>query len=248
MLDTEYRYYLADTDEGKSIHFQLRYYVYCLRERFEDPKFFPDKEERDQHDDSSVHFLVRSRTTGHWMGGMRLIVGQAHNLPLSNIAAIDTANIAAVGTVKVAEASRLCAILPDKRRPQSNGSSGPRNVHCESNSKHYRVLHASVMTVGLIRAARTYSLERGIVNCYFLINDPLARILRHLGMGIDPVGDLCQHRGWRRPYHHNFETGYVQMARQSPELFESFCTPVAYERFSEIDQHVDQEVALAINA
>ena len=247
MLDTEYRYYLADTDEGKSIHFQLRYNVYCLRERFEDPKFFPDKEERDQHDDSSAHFLVRSRTTGNWLGGMRLIVGQARDLPVNRIASMDTANIAAHGTEKVAEASRLCAILPQSQRPQSNGSAGSRYSRCESNTKHYRVLHASVMTVGLIRAARTYCLEHGIVNCYFLINDPLARILRHLGMGIDPVGDLCEHRGWRRPYHHNFETGYDQMARQSPELFESFCTPAGYERFSEIDQPVD-EIALAINA
>ena len=247
MLDTEYQYYLADTDEGKSIHFQLRYHVYCLRERFEDPKFFPDKEERDQHDDSSAHFLVRSRTTGDWLGGMRLIVDQARNLPVNNIASIDTANIAALGTEKVAEASRLCAILPEKNRAQSNCSSGSRSLLCESTSRRYRALHASVITVGLIRAARTYSLEHGIVNCYFLINDPLARILRHLGMGINPVGDLCQHRGWRRPYHHNFETGYDQMERQSPELFESFCTPPAYERFSEIDQPVD-EMALAMNA
>jgi len=247
VLDTEYQYYLADTDEGKSIHFQLRYHVYCLRERFEDPKFFPDKEERDQHDDSSAHFLVRSRTTGDWLGGMRLIVDQARNLPVNNIASIDTANIAALGTEKVAEASRLCAILPEKNRAQSNCSSGSRSLHCESTPRRYRALHASVITVGLIRAARTYSLERGIVNCYFLINDPLARILRHLGMGINPVGDLCQHRGWRRPYHHNFETGYDQMERQSPELFESFCTPPAYERFSEIDQPVD-EMALAMNA
>jgi N-acyl amino acid synthase of PEP-CTERM/exosortase system len=247
VLDTEYQYYLADTDEGKSIHFQLRYHVYCLRERFEDPKFFPDKEERDQHDDSSAHFLVRSRTTGDWLGGMRLIVDQARNLPVNNIASIDTANIAALGTEKVAEASRLCAILPEKNRAQLNCSSGSRSMLCESTSRRYRALHASVITVGLIRAARTYSLEHGIVNCYFLINDPLARILRHLGMGINPVGDLCQHRGWRRPYHHNFETGYDQMERQSPELFESFCTPPAYERFSEIDQPVD-EMALAMNA
>ena len=111
MLDTEYQYYLADTDEGKSIHFQLRYHVYCLRERFEDPKFFPDKEERDQHDDSSAHFLVRSRTTGNWLGGMRLIVDQARNLPVNNIASIDAANIAALGTEKVAEASRLLSLI-----------------------------------------------------------------------------------------------------------------------------------------
>jgi N-acyl amino acid synthase of PEP-CTERM/exosortase system len=247
VLDTEYCYYLADTDEGKSIHFQLRYNVYCLRERFEDPKFFPDREERDQHDDSSAHFLVRSRSTGDWLGAMRLVVGRASELPMNRIAPIDTANLAAIDEEQVAEASRLCTILPKMHRPRSNGHPRPRNLHGEPNSRHHRVLHASAMTVGLIRAARTYSLERGIVNCYFLINDPLARILRHLGMEIAPVGELCEHRGWRRPYRHNFETGYDQMARQSPELFESFCTPTAYERFSEIDQSVE-ETALAINA
>ena len=242
MLDTEYRYYLADTDEGKSIHFQLRYNVYCLRERFEDPKFFPDKEEKDQHDDSSAHFLVRSRTTGNWLGGMRLIVGQARNLPVSNIASIDTSTIAALGTQKVAEASRLCVLLPKPQRPNSTANRWTRDLHAADHKPTNRALHASWIAIGLIRAARQYCLEHRIEFGFFLINDPLARILRQMGIEIVPIGSPLDHRGWRRPYLHNIITGYHDMARGAPELYESFCATSGYELFSNIDncfEHVE---------
>lgn len=247
MLDTEYRYYLADTDEGKSIHFQLRYNVYCLRERFEDPKFFPDREESDRHDDSSAHFLVRSRVSGHWLGAMRLIVGQAPDLPVSKIASIDTANIAALGTAKVAEASRLCAILPKLQRVKPTANRWTRDPHAAAHPPSNRALHASWIAIGLIRAARQYCLEHNVETCFFLINDSLARILRQLGMEIEPIGSPLNHRGWRRPYIHNVVTGYQEMAQRSPELYQSFCTSSGYELFSDLETTVEP-AELAVSA
>lgn len=247
MLDTEYCYYLADTDEGKSIHFQLRYNVYCLRERFEEPKLFPDREEKDQHDDLSAHFLVRSRVSGHWLGAMRLIVGQAQDLPVSNIASIDAANIAALGTEKVAEASRLCAILPKPQRVKSTTNRWMRDRHTPAPHPSNRALHASWIAIGLIRAARQYCLEHNIETCFFLINDSLARILRQMGMEIEPIGSPLNHRGWRRPYIHNVVTGYQDMAQRSPELYQSFCTSSGYELFSDFEDSVEP-AELAVSA
>jgi hypothetical protein len=59
--------------------------------------------------------------------------------------------------------------------------------------------------------------------------------LRRLGMEIEPVGSPCLHRGWRRPYMHNFKTGYQAMRARSPELYKVFCRPTAYACYSELE-------------
>ena len=110
-----------------------------------------------------------------------------------------------------------------------------------------RRFHASLLAVGLIRAARQYCLEYNIENCFFLINDPLARILKQLGMEIDPVGSPFNHRGWRRPYIHNVITGYREMVYRAPELYKSFCEPTAYDYFSDLEQ-VNEPATMAISA
>jgi hypothetical protein len=94
-------------------------------------------------------------------------------------------------------------------------------------------LQTSWVAIGLIGAARQYCLRHGILHCFFLISDPLARMLRRLGMEIEPIGSPCLHRGWRRPYLHNVKTGYRAMRQTFPELYEYFCRPTAYLRLSQ---------------
>jgi N-acyl amino acid synthase of PEP-CTERM/exosortase system len=237
MLEQGYDFYLADTDAGKSIHYRLRYEVYCLREKFEDPARYPKFLEQDEYDDASVHFIVRSRATGEWLGAMRLIVAPVPKLPVTRFSSFDPANLAGLSAKRVAEASRLCILLPTRPRADfaTNASQTPKTP-ADSYHRNGAALQTSWITVGLIRAVRQYSLANGIICCFFLISDPLARILRRLGMEFDPVGSPCLHRGWRRPYMHNFKTGYQGMRARSPELYKDFCRPPAYTHFSQLDE------------
>lgn len=247
MLDSEFRYYLADTDAGKSLHYQLRYNVYCVREQFEDQKQFPDNQEKDIYDDNSAHFLVQSRQTGDWVGAMRLVFGRTRDLPMSRVAPVDQEIVAGFDEELVAEASRLCALLPKLQNNAAPLTARTRTVIGQPSTAANQRLNISCIAVGLIRAARHYCLKHRIETCFFLINEPLARILRRLGMEIDPVGSPCQHRGWRRPYCHNFITGYQQMAKHSPELYKDFCKPTAFDYFSELEP-VDEPATVAISA
>ena len=63
-FDSNFEVFLADTLEGKQIHYNLRYQVYCDEMGFEDKDSFPDKMESDEWDDNSVHFIVRHRASG----------------------------------------------------------------------------------------------------------------------------------------------------------------------------------------
>ena len=235
MLEQGYDFYLADTDAGKSIHYSLRYQVYCLREKFEDPARYPKFLEKDEYDEASAHFIVRSRATGEWLGAMRLIVAPVPKLPVTRFSSFDPANLAGLTSKRVAEASRLCILLPTRPRADFTNVSQTQKTPANSCQRNGEALQTSWITVGLIRAVRQYSLANKITYCFFLISDPLARILRRLGMEFDPVGSPCLHRGWRRPYMHNFRTGYEGMRARSPELYRDFCRPAAYARFSQLD-------------
>ena len=237
MLEQEYDFYLADTDAGKSIHYSLRYQVYCLRERFEDPSGHPNYLERDEYDDTSAHFIVRSRVSGEWLGAMRLIIAPVQKLPVSKFSSVGPANDSAIARTRAAEASRLCTLLPTS--PRSTFAANAKqttNKHADAQCLVSNPLQTSWLAIGLIGAARQYCLKHEILHCFFLISDPLARMLRRLGMEIEPVGSPCLHRGWRRPYIHNVRTGYQAMLKRSPELYKDFCRPTAYVRFSRYER------------
>lgn len=234
MLKQEYDFYLADSDAGKIIHYGLRYQVYCLREKFEDPSGYPNYMEQDEYDEASAHFIVRSRVTREWLGAMRLIIAPPHKLPVNRFSSLRPANYSRRAVA--AEASRLCTLLP--RTPRSTFTGKPMQAD-KSQPAAYplasNALQTSFISIGLIGAARQYCINHGILYCFFLISDPLARMLRRLGMEIEPVGSPCLHRGWRRPYLHNVKTGYEAMRTRSPELYKEFCRPTAYVRFSEYE-------------
>jgi N-acyl amino acid synthase of PEP-CTERM/exosortase system len=241
MIEQGYDFYLADTDAGKSIHFGLRYQVYCLRERYEDPNRHQNFLEQDEYDDSSVHFIARCRNSGEWLGAMRLIVGPAEHLPVARFSSVSPEMEFAREWQTVAEASRLCTLLPAVSRADFAQSafkgSARQPQHLRRSSCAQQSLQTSWISLGLIRAARQYCLRHDITFCFFLISDPLARILRRLGMDIESVGSPCQHRGWRSPYIHNVKTGYEVMSQRSPELYKSFCAHTAYTLYSKMVEH-----------
>ena len=248
MIEQGYDFYLADTDAGKSIHFGLRYQVYCLRERYEDPARHQNFLEQDEYDDKAVHFIARYRATGEWLGAMRLIVGRVEQLPVTRYSSVMPGSTISAGWQTVAEASRLCALLPSASRSDfvSSSTTIPRQfMRNTSGPGTQRSLQTSWISLGLIRAARQYCLRHDITFCFFLISDPLARILRRLGMEIEPVGSPCQHRGWRSPYIHNVKTGYQVMAERSPDLYNSFCQHTSYTRFSRMVEHRSPELMAA---
>ena len=214
MFDDQFETIVADTDRSKAIHYNLRYQVYCLERHFENSAAFPDQQESDIYDKHSVHLIVRHRTSGHWVGAMRLVLAVPEKLPLTRVSTIDADSIRGPKDAIVAEASRLCVL------PSNIGSEERLNVH------------PSVITLGLIRAAREYSLTHNIRFSYLLITAQLARIRERVGIEIKPVGPITDHRGQRRPYLHDFKNGYKAMRDKSPLIYEMFLAKPAYQYFS----------------
>ena len=72
---------LCDTEESRTLHYQIRYQVYCRETGFEDSNEFTDGKERDIHDRHSVHFVVRDPLNGQGMAAMRLVLAGGGRIP-----------------------------------------------------------------------------------------------------------------------------------------------------------------------
>jgi N-acyl-L-homoserine lactone synthetase len=123
MFDDKYEVIVADTPAARHIHHRIRYEVYCLEYRFEDPALHPDHEEHDQWDDNAVHFLVRHRASGEWIGAMRLIRPVHGQLPIHEASDMTSAALPNFDG-RAWELSRTCILGAYRRRGASPSASG----------------------------------------------------------------------------------------------------------------------------
>ena len=117
MFDKHFEVVLADTEEGKRLHYKIRYQVYCIESGYEDYRAFADGEEKDEWDKHAVHFLVRSKVSREWIAAMRLILpGNKGGHPVFQLCDIDRSVSGKTQGSATAEISRLCIIDSFRRR------------------------------------------------------------------------------------------------------------------------------------
>lgn len=249
MFDKYFEIFLADNEAGRNIHYRLRYQVYCIETGYENPFAYPDRHEKDVYDARSAHFIVRSRTTGDWIAAMRLVVAPPDELPHRKVATIDNQSLnnfmmKATGEISglCTEISRLCVVSQYRRRAHEkhipyqvpwDPAQDPSSLHMSSPTDRRR---APWLKLGLIRAARDFSEEHDIRYWFFLIADPLARILESLGVGLQLIGPPINYRGLRRPYLRDLMWGYGDIPIKSQELFEMLNESNRYRLFSELER------------
>ena len=85
MLVPRFETLLCDTHEARTLHYQIRYQVFCAQKGFEDPENFPDGAEMDEYDGAAVQFVMWDRMQQRMMGAMRLIDAKRMPLPCENI-------------------------------------------------------------------------------------------------------------------------------------------------------------------
>lgn len=194
IFDDRYEVFLADTPESKTLHYQLRYQVYCEETGWERHRqFLQEKLERDCFDADSHHFLVRDRASLDWVGGMRLVDRPLQKLPISKLCQIDKKNQDCFEQGRCVEVSRLF-VLPDFRCGRRLKSDETKEPVAGNGSYYYEVI------LGLVRAARCFGLNNGIDCWYFLIAPALARAIKRMGIDLYRCGSGVQHKGLRHPY------------------------------------------------
>ncbi len=219
MFDNHFEVYLANTQESKNIHYNIRYQVYCEEMGFENEKDFPQQMEFDDDDAKSIHFIVRNNVTGQWVGAMRLIKKQDELLPMERFCRLNE-KISNNDLFKMVEISRLCLIKEVRR---GNPPIGEEEMSQLSELKLNRLI-----IWGLFYAAVKYGYKNRINSSYFMTTKALARVLKRSGLNLINIGSSCQHNGERFPFKMNTHEVYTS------NVWENKCSK-GYSLYSELE-------------
>jgi N-acyl amino acid synthase of PEP-CTERM/exosortase system len=207
MFDQHYEVLLADTPESKAIHYSIRYKVYCEEMGFENKDNFHQKQEIDNYDQHSVHFIVRTKTKKKWVGALRIIYKNDNSLPIENFCILKEP-IVKNNSKQSAEISRLCILKEARTRyidiDPTNGIKEKKMPIRESNKinlthNKQQLINRSIMW-GLLNAATEYCYSNNIRDWYFMTTIPLAKVLRKGGFNMINFGEGVHHNGNRYPF------------------------------------------------
>lgn len=227
-FDDNFEVILADNDYSRSLHYKVRYQVYCLEEGFENAAKFHTMEEYDDWDKQSAHFLIRSKQTHEWVAAMRIVIPEHGPLPIEGLCDIHPLVRPSLTGEPAAEISRICVV----------------NTYRRKASQQQSRVHKSMILKGLLSAAAQYSQENGILNWYFLTSPGLARIISYMNVQLIKVGAACEHRGIRYPFLANLKQAIEQAKQGCPDMASMLNRNASvYKRFSELELFSEIEPA-----
>ncbi|HPT50198.1 MAG TPA: PEP-CTERM/exosortase system-associated acyltransferase [Accumulibacter sp.] len=193
----------ALSEELRAENFRIRHEVYCRELSFESLR--SNGMETDDFDAQSLHCLVRSVSSGQFVGCARLVLvdpddPRQSRLPfeISCDAALDRSIIdpMKLDRRRIAEISRLAVIGNYRRRQSDQGK--PFSIAEEDFSTEKRPRQpylALAIYLCLIALARHY----GISTLFVLTERRLAQNISRLGVNVRQIGGEIEHRGARIP-------------------------------------------------
>lgn len=197
---------LANSDEQKAETYGVRFRVYCEEFAYEDSQLFPDRQEKDEFDASSLHALVIHRSSGKSAGCVRLVApdsGQLNGLLPFEKNCVDSLDPDFIGSLdlnrgKMCEISRL-AVDGEFRRRSGERRTRFGQIDAMDYSKQERRTF-SVIAVACFLAA-TALIDLTDRNSVFAMMEPfLPRMLKRSGLAFARAGQDIDYHGVRAPY------------------------------------------------
>jgi N-acyl amino acid synthase of PEP-CTERM/exosortase system len=181
--------------------FRLRFQVYCVERRFENPAEYPDGRERDEDDSRSNHFLVLYRPAHAVermaVGTVRLILPRGGaELPVLRLLPARDRRKLDLPLESTAEVSRF-AVPRAFRRRLKRDLAGHIGDGARSGSETWQLL--GLLNFWLIRAVVTSTAKEQITHIVAVMEPALLRLLRRLGIEFHPMGGMVEHHGLRQP-------------------------------------------------
>ena len=186
----------ANNFELQRAAYRLRFEVYCKQLRFPgfEPHRFPTAMETDCYDHRSKHCLLRHRDTGEWAGLVRLVLADPKDpdkpfpTEIQAASSLDERCLSDIDRREVGEISRLI-VAPNFRKRRGEyvtpyGSADPR---------------LPLPLLGLLAGAMRLSAENDVKYWLAVMEPHLNRLLRRLGLSLEPIGPAVSFCGTRYP-------------------------------------------------
>lgn len=205
---------LADTPHLIRAAQSLRYQVYCLERRFEEPDPQSGGLEHDDYDPRSVPGLLYFRHDPEPIGTARLILPVEHgkSLPVHHLLTTNGVRTSQhFPNQTTAEVSRF-SISKEFRRRASDAMSavGLRPSQIAD-------LYTAMPCLGLVQTMLRASMSRGITHWTAIMEPKLLRMLATLGIQFHSIGPLVSHHGLRQPSFCSLAEMLQVLAREKPQ-------------------------------
>jgi len=217
--NTYFRTQTANTSELIKTALAIRYQVYCLERKFEDPAQHVSRLERDGFDRNAIHNLLFHRPTEEAIGTVRLILPgtEAHSLPIQQLLCENgpyTGNYFPPQTT--AEVSRF-AISNEFRRRSTDNTTSPLVGDNQRRRENER--GRNLPCLGLIQILLRQSIHCGITHWAAVMEPKLLRMLAGMGIHFTPIGPVVSHHGLRQPSYCHLPRMLETLQRERPKYW-----------------------------
>lgn len=205
----------ANTRALMEAAFALRYQVYCVERKFEDPARQQGGLETDQFDRHAVHSLLFHRSCEEAIGTARLILPEArpNSLPIQQLLKNHGLNAADYfPSEATAEISRFAVSKEFRRR--DFGLEAPLSAEADRERRSY------LPCLGLVQILLRQSIDLGVEYWGAVMEPQLLRWLAMLGICFEPIGPMVSHHGLRQPSYCHLPTMLRELARTKPEFWD----------------------------
>jgi len=197
---------------------KIRYQVYCLEQKYENPEHFPQGLESDIFDHHADHSIIRHKATNQTLGAVRLVVSKSisrQSFPIEQHfqGRYDgLLNELAVDRKCIGEVSRFAISNQFRRVIESNSCTShifKQGKLVDRRNINNRVLYSHTVA-GLINAVIRMSLDHNLTHWVCLMEPSLARLLGRFGFEFKPLRTEELENDARKPY---FAVIYEELER-----------------------------------
>lgn len=180
--------------------YALRYRVYCMEHRFEDPSSYPTGQESDGHDLFSRHVALVYRPSREVIGTVRLIfpgLGEEGRLPImARLGREAEAELLRYPRDRMAEISRY--VVSKTFRQRHGEDEFPDMGYSPVDDQTGRRLMPH-LTLGLMRGILQLGVAGEVQYFCACMRPALLRLLRRFGLVFKLIGPPVDYHGFRQP-------------------------------------------------
>jgi len=192
---------VADTPDLLDEVHRIRYQVYCVENKFEDPAQCRGGLEIDQYDSHSVHGLLLHAASKAPVGTVRLVMhkpgASSGSLPIHQVCRhpdLQDPDFLPYGTT--AEFSRFAISKTCRRRADDGAFGEVSQANALGTDTRRFIPH---ITVGLITTALRLCFANGITHVCAVMDPALLRLLSRFAIRFKALGAQVEYHGWRQP-------------------------------------------------
>jgi N-acyl amino acid synthase of PEP-CTERM/exosortase system len=212
----------ANTPTLRRAAHQLRYQVYCVENKYEDPADNPGGLEYDEYDSHALHAVLLHRRTRTFVGTVRVVLhkpgARRGSLPFHHVCEHsclrDPHFLPLEATAEIGRFAISKAFCRQLRHGTDYRFGGLGNV-----SRELRRLFPHV-SLGLIKVALELSIPFRIRYVCAVMEPTLLRLLTKFGILFQSLGDTVDYHGKRQPCYANIAELLARVKVERPEVWE----------------------------